>query len=132
MRIPRSVFAAVMAAALAAIPMAAQQSTAGVNGTVTDDAGLVIQGADVVLTNVATNVQAHATTNGSGYFAFVDLTPGEYGMTITREGFKKLALPPFRLLVNQTLTENETLNVGAQNQTVTVNASASSAAEQTV
>jgi len=112
-----------LAALLAAIPLVAQQSTAGVNGTVTDNEGRVIQGADVVLTNVATNVQARATTNGSGYFAFVDLTPGEYSMIVTREGFKKLAVPPFHLVVNQTLTENETLNVGAQNQTVTVNAS---------
>lgn len=117
-------WATILAAALAALPLAAQQSTAGVNGTVTDNEGRVIPGADVILTNVATNVAARATTNGSGYYAFVDLTPGEYSMTVTHAGFRKLVLPPFHIVVNQTLTENETLSVGSTNQTVTVNASA--------
>ncbi|HKR27540.1 MAG TPA: carboxypeptidase-like regulatory domain-containing protein, partial [Acidobacteriaceae bacterium] len=93
----------ILSAALAALPIVAQQSTAGVNGTIVDNQGSVIPGATVTLTNTATGVTSRSTTNGSGYYAFVDLTPGEYTMTVTHAGFQKLALPAFHLVVNQTL-----------------------------
>lgn len=105
-----------------ALPASAQQATASVNGTITDSSGSVIPGADVTLTNVETNVIAHARSNGKGYFAFVDVTPGEYTMTVVKTNFKKVVLPAFHLVVNQTLTEDETLSVGAENETVTVEA----------
>src|SRR6185437_7368347 len=64
----------------------------------------------------------HTTTNGSGYFSFQFVTPGQYTMTVTKPNFKKVVLPVFHLVVNQSLTENETLEVGAESETVTVNA----------
>ena len=105
------------------LPAIGQNATAGVNGTITDPSGSVIPGAVVTLTNVETNVVARAKTNASGYFAFVDVTPGEYTMTVTSAGFKKVVLPVFHLVVDQTLTENETLSVGSEGQTVTIDAS---------
>lgn len=99
-----------------------QHTTASVSGTITDPSGGVIPGADVALTNVETTVVAHTTTNGSGYFSFQFVTPGQYTMTVTKPNFKKLVLPVFHLVVNQSLTENETLEVGAESETVTVNA----------
>jgi hypothetical protein len=122
MRSFRSIFQCAIVAFSCVLPIAAQQSTAGVNGTITDSAGAVIPGAEITLRNVDTNVSARSTSNGGGYFAFVDLTPGQYEMIVSRSGFRKLVLPAFHLVVNQTLTENETLSVGAENQTVTVNA----------
>lgn len=99
-----------------------QHTTASVSGTITDPSGGVIPGADVTLTNVETSVVAHTTTNGSGYFSFQFVTPGQYTMTVTKPNFKKVVLPVFHLVVNQSLTENETLEVGAESETVTVNA----------
>lgn len=114
----------VMAAMVAlSLPAIGQHATGGVNGTITDPSGSVIPGAVVTLTNVETNVVARAKTNGSGYYAFVDVTPGEYTMTVESAGFKKVVLPVFHLVVDQTLTENETLSVGSEGQTVTVAAS---------
>ena len=107
-----------------ALPALGQHATASVNGTITDSSGSLVPGASVVLTNVDTNVAARAKTNGSGYFAFVDVAPGQYTMTVTKANFKRVVLPVFHLVVDQTLTENETLSVGEENQTVTVNASA--------
>src|SRR5690348_10894331 len=99
-----------------------QHTTASVSGTITDPSGGVIPGADVTLTDVETSVVAHTTTNGSGYFSFQFVTPGQYTMTVTKPNFKKVVLPVFHLVVNQSLTENETLEVGAESETVTVNA----------
>lgn len=111
-------------AAMAAIALSAlgQNATATVNGTITDSTGGVIPDAVVILTNVDTNVVARAKTNGRGYFAFVDVAPGQYAMTITKANFKRVVLPIFHLVINQTLTENETLSVGTAAETVTVNA----------
>ena len=44
----------------------AQVSTASITGTVTDPAGAVIPGAQIVLTNVATNVELRIQTNETG------------------------------------------------------------------
>lgn len=117
----RALVIALTALALATAAFA-QNATGTVNGTITDPSGRVVRGAEVTLTNIETNVAARAKTNGSGYFAFVGVTPGQYTMTVTKANFKTVALPPFHLLVNQTLTENETLSLGTENETVTVNA----------
>lgn len=101
-----------------------QHTTASVSGTITDASGGVISGADVTLMNVETSVVAHTTTNGSGYFSFQFVTPGQYTMTVTKPDFKKVVLPVFYLVVNQRLTENETLNVGAENETRPIRAGA--------
>ncbi|MGZ8844563.1 MAG: carboxypeptidase-like regulatory domain-containing protein, partial [Pyrinomonadaceae bacterium] len=49
------------------------QSTAEINGTVADPNGGAIAGAAVKLVNQATKIETDATTNQSGYFAFVNL-----------------------------------------------------------
>jgi Carboxypeptidase regulatory-like domain len=100
----------------------AQHATGGVNGTVTDPTGSVIVGAAATLTNQGTNIISHATTNSSGHFVFLDVTPGPYVLTITKEGFKTVELPTFNLVVNQNLTENETLSVGSNTEIVKVTA----------
>ena len=98
----------------------AQHATGGVNGTVTDSSGAVVVGATATLTNQDTNIINHATTNRSGYFVFLDITPGPYTLTISKEGFKAVQLPTFNLVVNQTLTENETLEIGSTTEIVKV------------
>jgi hypothetical protein len=76
---------------------------------------------------VDTNVSARAMTNKSGYFAFVNVNPGSYRMTITKQGFKQVVVPPFQLVVDQTFTANQAMQVGAVSETVTVDASAEGA-----
>jgi hypothetical protein len=73
----------------------------GVNGTVTDPTGSVVVGATATLTNQDTNVVSHAVTSGRGYFVFLDIKPGPYVLTITKQGFKTVELPVFQLVMNQ-------------------------------
>jgi hypothetical protein len=108
--------------AVLALPAMAQQSTGEVRGTITDSAGKLLPGAAVRLTNVETGVSESGTTNGTGYFAFVDVTPGQYTMMVAMQGFKTTSLPEFPLVVGQILTENESLTVGEAAETVHVNA----------
>ncbi len=102
--------------------LTAQSASATVNGTITDPQGEVIPAATVTLTNQDTGVTRHATTNATGYFVFIDITPGPYYLAISKTGFRTNQLAGLSLLVNQTLTENQTLSVGAVTETVKVSA----------
>ena len=98
----------------------AQLSTASVNGTVRDATGAVIPGAEVTLTDSATGTKRTTASNGSGSYAFVDVAPGDYTLTVTKQGFTTANRPAFALYVNQTATFDFALNVGSQVQQVTV------------
>src|SRR5580704_3406304 len=102
--------------------LTAQSASATANGTTTDPQGEVIPAATVTLTNQDTGVTRHATTNATGYFIFLDITPGPYTLAISKTGFRTNQLSDLSLLVNQTLTENQTLSVGAVTETVKVSA----------
>jgi hypothetical protein len=100
----------------------AQSATATINGTISDATGGVVEGASITLANQDTGVTRRAATNNSGYFVFLDITPGRYNLTISKSGFRTVALNDLNLVVNQTLTENEALSVGAVTETVKVSA----------
>ncbi|HEV2418011.1 MAG TPA: TonB-dependent receptor [Terriglobia bacterium] len=100
----------------------AQTSSASVTGVVRDTSGAVIPGATVTLIDQGTNVSSRKITNSSGAFVFINVLPGTYVVTVEKAGFRNVSLPAFPLSVNQTLTENVTLEVGASTQTVTVSA----------
>lgn len=118
-----AVLGVVMAVAIL-FPLSAlgQSATATVNGTVTDKSGGVVPGTLITITDTATGVVSRTQTNGSGHYAFLDVSPGEYTMTISKANYKKVVLPAFHLVVGQILTENATLVIGTQSETVTVNA----------
>jgi protocatechuate 3,4-dioxygenase beta subunit len=89
----------------------AQTPTASVNGTVVDTSGAVVPDARVTVINQDTNVAGTKDTGADGTFTIINLLPGNYALTVEKGGFKKLALPIFKLDVNQTLTEKIKLEV---------------------
>jgi len=102
--------------------LVAQTPTAVVNGTVVDATGGTVPDAKVVVISQETNVASTKTSSADGTFVIVNLLPGNYVLTVEKAGFKKAAFPVFKLDVNQTLTENITLQVGATTETVEVSA----------
>ena len=94
------------------------------NGAVVDTSGGSVPDARVTVNNLGTNVASEKNTNADGTFTIINLLPGDYVLTVEKEGFKKVALPAFKLDVNQTLTEKIVLAVGSTAETVTVNADA--------
>ena len=109
----------------------AQLSTASVNGTVHDATGAVIVGAQVILTDTATGTQRTTASNSAGDYAFVDVPPGNYTLTASKQGFATSKQPSFVLYVNQTATFNFSLSVGSQVQQVTVSGEATQLATST-
>ena len=102
-------------------PSARAQSTAAVNGTVTDTSGAIVQNAKIVITNLSTGVTQTATSNKVGVYFIQNLYPGRYRLRVSKSGFVTQS-QTFTLSVSQTATSNFTLQVGSTTQTVTVSA----------
>jgi len=100
----------------------AQTPAAAINGTVLDSTGATVPDAKVAAVSQETNVASSTTTNAAGTFTIINLLPGHYTLTVEKSGFKKVSLPAFKLDVNQTMTQNISLQVGASTETVTVSA----------
>ncbi|WP_242525131.1 TonB-dependent receptor [Lysobacter changpingensis] len=74
-------------AALAAAPVFAQSTSAGVGGMVTSNDGQPVAGAEVVITHVESGTVSRATTDASGRYAARGLrVGGPYTVTITKSG----------------------------------------------
>src|SRR6201998_841302 len=101
-------------------PIAQAQSTAVLNGTVTDPSGAAIASARVVVQNVATGVEWNAQTNGDGLYVLPSLPPGSYQITVTKDGFQKLVVTGLRLDVATSGTKDLQMSVGSTSQTVQV------------
>jgi outer membrane receptor protein involved in Fe transport len=102
----------------------AQQAQAAINGTVRDTSGAVVPDASVVLHNIDTHLDRKTTTNSVGAYALTDIRPGNYNLTVSKEGFTTSEQQNVTLVVNQTATFDVTLKTGAMSQTVTVQATA--------
>ena len=106
--------------ALAAIGFA---QTGSIQGTVTDKSGAIVQGADVTVTNLDTNI-AHATkSSASGAYSVTNLPVGRYGIEIKKAGFKAFRVEQAQLTVDQVMAANAQLEPGAVTEEVQVNGS---------
>src|SRR5713101_4384583 len=97
------------------------QITAGtVQGDVLDEKGGSVPGAAVEAKNLDTNFVRTDTTNADGHFAFLNLAPGRYTLTISKQGFATVIQQNLNLTVGQVLTIPVTLKVSAVAQQITV------------
>lgn len=103
----------------------AQTATTGtISGTVTDSSQAVVGGADVELFNAATNQRLKQTTNDSGKYVFATVLPGEYTITVTKQGFRTTTINAFRVQVAKSYNLDAILEVGEVRETVEVTAGA--------
>src|SRR5271156_5319905 len=95
------------------------RNTGEIRGTVADTSGAVVAGAAVTLSNIDTGETKDFVTNQDGIYDTVSTPAGNYKLTFTANGFKKVVLGPFTLNVD-VITENASLEVGAVSETVVV------------
>ena len=100
-----------------------QLSSASVTGVVRDPSGSVVAGVKLTLTNLDTTVRHTAESNSAGNYVFLSIPPGNYSLEATAPGFQTMQVPRISLAVNQTATIDVSLQVGAVQQTLTVEAS---------
>ena len=99
----------------------AQVQNGTITGTVTDPASSVVPGADVTLTQTATNLVLHGQTNTEGLYIFPQMLPGQYMIAVEKDGFRK-TVSTLTLTVGQTARLDVTLPVGSKTETVTIEA----------
>ena len=123
----RQLFAAVAVLCVAlmlAADASAQQATAKILGTITDQSGAVLPGVKVTVTNVATNVASETTTDKTGFYQVLNLPIGTYRITAGHEGFRTVERTTAPLEINQALRVDLKLEVGAVSEKVLVEGAA--------
>jgi outer membrane receptor protein involved in Fe transport len=83
------------------VPLFAQAETGQIVGTVTDPSGALVPGAKVTVKSVATGAERSQVTSDTGAFAFPNLLPEVYDVTVESSGFA-------------TSTQRTTVAVGAK------------------
>ena len=91
----------------------AQEFRGTITGTISDPNGAVVAGASVTVKNTETNVSSTVTTNEAGSYTFPLLMPGNYTVSATTAGFKTSTVENVAVRVDDRLTVDITLQVGA-------------------
>jgi hypothetical protein len=118
---PRALFiTAALALALLTQFASAQQTLGAINGTVTDASGAVVQGANVKIRAIATNLEVTAQSKSDGSFSISDLPIGTYEVKFVKEGFETDVHPEIIVQGSRTTTVNTKLKTGSVSTMVTV------------
>ena len=102
----------------------AQEITATIAGTVTDQSGAALPGVAVVARNVGKGVTTEAVTSNTGRYILPYLINGEYEITFSLSGFKTYVAKNISLHVNDRLDVSATLGVQGVTEAVEVTDSA--------
>ena len=96
-------------------------SAQSIVGTVRDESGAILPGVTVEVSSPALIEKVRsATTDDTGQFRIVNLSPGTYAVTFTLPGFSSVKREGVALTGTFTATINADLKVGALEETITV------------
>lgn len=96
------------------------QSTAQINGTVTDDSGAVLPGVTVVAVQTETGARREAVSDETGGYTLANLPLGPYRIEASLSGFRAFVQTGVVLQVNSNPVIPVKLQVGSLEETVTV------------
>ena len=116
----RIVIFLMLVAALLATSSALGQSTATVQGTVTDSKGAVLPNATVVVRNRNTSTERTTQTDSDGIYQVAALPVGVYTVEVRVQGFKTQVADQVTLEVAKTVVQNFQMDVGAISEQVLV------------
>ena len=98
------------------------QDTATLRGTITDQSGGVLVGANITLTNAKTNIARTATSGTDGGYLFTSVTVGTYSLTVAKASFQTIVQTGIVLDLNQNARVDVAMKLGESSQTVEVTA----------
>jgi hypothetical protein len=98
-----------------------QVSTADITGTVLDQNGAAVAGANVAVSTAATGLKRQAVTADTGDYSVSLLPPGDYEVRVEASGFATV-VQKVSLVVGQRQTLNFTLRPGAVTEVINVTA----------
>ncbi|HUQ94895.1 MAG TPA: TonB-dependent receptor [Bryobacteraceae bacterium] len=101
-------------------PVSAQLDRATLAGTVSDSSGAVVPGARVELQSPVTGLRREVQTGANGNYTFSLVPIGVYTLTITRTGFRTVAMKDLRLGVGDNRTQDIGMEVSSVESALTV------------
>ena len=104
---------------LGAVSICHAQYSSNIQGTITDSTGAVVPNANVTLHNVDTGVDATDATNGSGFYRFSAIAPGNYAISVSSAGFNPASVAVVAT-TDETRGVDVTLQVSGGKSNVTV------------
>jgi hypothetical protein len=104
--------------------LSGQVATGRITGRVTDSGGAVVAGATVTITNDATSVAQTVRSSTSGDYVFEAVNPGSYTLKAEASGFQQFISQGIQAHIQDRLTVDVKLAVGAVTQQVSVSAAA--------
>ena len=102
----------------------AQLYTSTVSGVITDPTGAVIPNTQAKLVDEQKGFSFTATSDSTGRYLFRSVPPGSYKLTILAEGFQPQEQTGLKVDINQNVTVNFSLQVGATSQAVEITGAA--------
>lgn len=99
------------------------QSTASIDGRVTDEQGAVVQGARIAARSQSIGVERATETDSAGEYQFAGLPVGDYRLEVQATGFKLLILEKIPVEVGRSLSQDFQLQIGDVSEQVLVNSS---------
>ncbi|MGO9337813.1 MAG: carboxypeptidase regulatory-like domain-containing protein [Terracidiphilus sp.] len=125
-RATRSVFTGLMLAlaVLLALPAAGfgQTFRGGISGSVTDQSGAVVPGAQITAVEAATNTSYKTVSSSAGEFSFANLPLGSYTVSVVASGFKSEKVDKVPVTAGATYALPVKLAVASAGETVEVTA----------
>jgi hypothetical protein len=110
--------------AVLAVPAFGQNTSSGtIAGLVSDSQGAAVPGAELRLTDKATNTLRKFTSNETGRYSIFNLNPGVYDLSVTKPGFAESKLQNQKVEVGLVLTLDVVLQPGNTSTTIEVSAS---------
>ena len=113
-------FVLMLVAALLATSSALAQSTATLQGTVTDAKGAVLPNATVLVRNRGTSAERTTQTDTDGNYQLAALPVGVYTVEVRAQGFKTQVADQVTLEVAKTAVQNFQMDIGALSEQVLV------------
>ncbi|HEX6772839.1 MAG TPA: carboxypeptidase regulatory-like domain-containing protein [Acidobacteriaceae bacterium] len=101
----------------------ATPTSGAIQGTISDQSGAAVPGAQVTITNTSTSTSRTVTTDSAGFYNSGSLNAGQYAISVAAPGFQKLE-SSIGVNVNVVSGGNFKLPVGQSSTTVTVQAGA--------
>lgn len=131
-RISRIAFSFLFCLLAISVPVYAQVFTGSISGTVTDSSGAAMPAANLTLRQAGTGLVISTSSDATGNFSFPSADPGDYTLTIAKDGFKTLEKTGIVLQTGERVALGAiALTVGEVTQTVTVTAEAATVDTQT-
>jgi hypothetical protein len=97
-----------------------QTTTGVIQGAVTDPTGAAVPGAKIEARNLETNFTRSQDSDPSGRFVLLQMPPGRYRLTASKEGFATIVQENLELTVGQALTLPIAMKISSISEAITI------------